>query len=537
MKRKKKFGLVWEDKVEQVAEECKKKLPIVEEVPEKSLELAPNEPTSLIIEGDNYHALSVLNYTHAGKIDVIYIDPPYNTGKKDFRFNDNYVDEEDTYRHSKWLSFMKKRLDLAKSLLSPDGVIFIAIDDIEYANLKLLCDDIFGSRNFINNFMWLHGKGKKNKQSRTLQQYNIVYGKKTRDRMPEWSQTKDAQGSFSNPDNDPRGDWFSGSISFSESRSNKKHKNYFSITSPSGIVWTRQWMCSKEEMDEYLTNKKIYFGPSPNYNNTPRLKIFPTDTNEVIPDNILDNVGTTRSAQNDLDDIIGTLTNNKGKSVPKFENPKPISLIQHLLRILPLKNNAIILDFFAGSGTTGQAVLELNKEDGGHRQFILCTNNENHIAEDVTYPRIKTVITGKRADGSTYSDGIPANLRYFKTDFVEKDRSTDATREKLVDRSADMIRIRENAYEEYKATSINKYYGSKDAFVAIIFDPFAMTEAWDEIEVLNTEKKLVKLYIFSYSRDTSAFTDKIPETTLEWESIPIPESILQVYKRLFGGKK
>lgn len=108
LKRKKKFGLVWEDKVEQVAEECKKKLPIVEEVPEKSLELAPNEPTSLIIEGDNYHALSVLNYTHAGKIDVIYIDPPYNTGKKDFRFNDNYVDEEDTYRHSKWLSFMKK---------------------------------------------------------------------------------------------------------------------------------------------------------------------------------------------------------------------------------------------------------------------------------------------------------------------------------------------------------------------------------------------------------------------------------------------
>ena len=228
-----------------------------------------------------------------------------------------------------------------------------------------------------------------------------------------------------------------------------------------------------------------------------------------------------------LTDIIGE---------KKFDYPKSLDMMSWVLKKHTDKS-AIILDFFAGSGTTGQAVLELNKEDGGNRKFILVTNNENQIAEEVTYPRIKTVVTGTRIDGAKYSDGIPANLRYFKTDFVERERSTDATRQKLVDRSADMIRIREDAYEELNSASINKYYQSNDAFVAIIFDPFTIKEAWAEIESLNTEQKIVKLYIFSYSRDTSAFTDEIPKTNLKWEAVPIPESILQVYKRLFGGKK
>ena len=150
LKSRKRYGLVWEEKPEQVAELCKEKLPVLTENRSKEIEIDKKKPVNILIEGDNYHALSVLNYTHQGKIDVIYIDPPYNTGNNDFKFNDKYVDSEDAYRHSKWVSFMEKRLRLAKSLLTKDGVIFISIGDDEVAQLKLLCDEIYGEANLLS---------------------------------------------------------------------------------------------------------------------------------------------------------------------------------------------------------------------------------------------------------------------------------------------------------------------------------------------------------------------------------------------------
>ena len=413
----KKYGLVFEEHREAIDEKLENNAPVFTE--EKELFIDGGGELNFLLEGDNLASLKLLEKTHRGKIDVLYIDPPYNTGKEDFIYDDNYVEVTDEYRHSKWLSFMKKRLLIAKDLLRETGILFVSIDDHEYATLKMICDEIFGENCFINNFMWLHGKGKKNKQSRTLQQYVLGYCKIDRDVLPEWSSIREAKGSFSNPDNDPRGVWFSGSISFSEERSNKNHVNYFTIKSPSGIEWTRQWQCSREEMNEYLENNKIYFGLAPDYSNTPRIKIFPTDTLEIIPDNIFSNVGTSRSAQNDLDDMIGKKKNIKGKLVSKFDNPKPYELIKHLITISCESKNSTILDFFAGSGTTGHAVLKLNAEDGGHRKFILCTNNENSICREITYERLKTVITGKRKDGSVYSDGLPGSLKYFKTDFID----------------------------------------------------------------------------------------------------------------------
>jgi adenine-specific DNA-methyltransferase len=302
-------------------------------------------------------------------------------------------------------------------------------------------------------------------------------------------------------------------------------ENYFiplihPVTQKPCPVPERGWRNPPATMAKLINDNLIIFGEDET--KQPERKYF-------LDENMYENVPSIYENADSADGMLSSI----GVS---FEYPKPVSEATYLCSSIQPQAK-VFLDFFAGSGTTGQAVLELNKEDGGHRQFILCTNNENKIAEEVTYPRIKTVITGKRMDGSTYSEGIPANLRYFKTGFVEKNRSTDATRKKLVDRSADMIRIRENAYVELKSETINKYFVSNDAFVAIIFDPFELAEAWAEIEKLNAEKKLVKLYIFSYSRDTSAFTDEIPETSLEWESIPIPESILQVYKRLFGRSK
>lgn len=459
----KKYGLVFEEHHESIDEKLENNAPVFTE--DKDLFIDGGGELNFLLEGDNLASLKLLEKTHRGKIDVIYIDPPYNTGKEDFIYDDNYVDENDVFRHSKWLSFMEKRLKIARTLLSEKGVIFISIDDHEYSALKFMLDEILGEDCFINNFMWLHGKGKKNKQSRTLQQYILAYSKINRDILPAWISIREARGSFSNPDNDPRGEWFSGSISFSEERSNKRHENYYTITSPSGIEWTRQWQCTKDEMDEYLKENRIYFGLSPEYCNTPRIKIFPTDTLEIIPDNILPNVGTSRSAQKELDDMIYKIKNEKGKLVSKFDNPKPIELIKHLITISCESKSSTILDFFAGSGTTGHAVLKLNAEDGGHRKFILCTNNDNGICRDITYERLKTVITGKRKDGSIYSDGLLGSLKYLKTDFID-------ISEKMYYEYADDLLLHVRCLVELE----NAVNFDRDKTVAIVLDDDEMEE-------------------------------------------------------------
>jgi len=156
LSKRKKYGLVWEEEKtkEKFEADAEGKLPVLIEDKKREIKTDTDKPTNILIEGDNYHALSVLNYTHAKSIDVIYIDPPYNTGNNDFKYNDKFVDREDSYRHSKWLSFMSKRLKLAKNLLKQSGVIFISIDDNEIAQLKLLCDDVFSEKNFIIDVIW-----------------------------------------------------------------------------------------------------------------------------------------------------------------------------------------------------------------------------------------------------------------------------------------------------------------------------------------------------------------------------------------------
>lgn len=334
---------------------------------------------NMLIVGDNLDALKLLQESYLGRIKMIYIDPPYNTGK-DFVYHDNFTIKKSDYKdsssddrgniivsedefienskangrfHSDWLSMMLPRLKLAKNLLSEKGVIFISIDENEVHNLRKLCDEIFGEDNFINNFLYLHGKGKKDSWSRTSQQYVVAYAK-DKDSLPEWSDQQQAKGTFTNPDNDPRGPWFSGSISFSEERSNKNNVKYFTIESPSGIKWTRQFMVTRQEMDELLANNLIYFGPAPAYDHTPRVKIFPTDTNDIIPSNLLSEFDSTRKAQTDLDNLMGDHV---------FDNPKPTNLIEHLIKICGVTENDIVLDFFAGSGTTGRSVLNRKIDD------------------------------------------------------------------------------------------------------------------------------------------------------------------------------
>lgn len=332
----------------------------------------PENAAHTFIEGDNYPCLRLLEKTHGGKINLICIDPPYNTGKTNFTYNDSlYIENKSAWlskdKYSAWLSFMSRRLECARNLLSEDGCIFISIGQESLYVLKLLCDRIFGAENFINDFMWLHGKGKKDRFSRTMQQSNLCYAKNYRKLRPfkdvevtDWAKT--------NTDGDPRGNWFSGSISFDEKRSNPNHPNYYEITSPSGVKWKRQWLIPKEKMDELIKQDKIYWGTKPEYRNVPREKIFNGEETQIIPKNIIDGAESTRNAQNYVDLIL--------REKQCFDNPKPVGLIQRFIQIADMEKNCTVLDFFAGSGTTFEAVVQQNRLDGGKRKCILIQKPE-----------------------------------------------------------------------------------------------------------------------------------------------------------------
>lgn len=567
LKRRKKFGLVWEDKKEDIVEKCKNEIPVLKEVPELAINEKPGEPTNLIIEGDNFASLQVLNYAHHGKIDVIYIDPPYNTGNKDFIYNDSYVDSEDSFRHSKWLSFMDRRLRLAKELLSDDGYICISLDDNECYSGKMLCDEIFGEKNFIANFIWAKNSGNNNSIAVSVKtEYMLVYAKNTSNITHDFfAQRKEGIDEILNAARDAKN---SGeSVNVAQERIREILSSSSSITggtkqykyvdddyrvfrvdnlgNPSSDAFKkpeytyelinpytkkkctmpkRGWLYKEKDMLQKINENRIFFESE-----VPGLKRFLDEQefgnySSLIVNNDLGN--------RDLEKIMGE------KEV--FSHPKPVSLIKFLCAGSP-KNDSIILDFFAGSGTTGQAVLELNGEDGGARKFILCTHgkenekSEVNISRDITYPRIKTVVTGIRPDGSKYSDGISANVRYFTTDFIEKGITGDVTRAKLFEKSDEMIQVRENAFEFVDKNDNYTFYKNNEKFVAIIKDPFNFGPIWYELEERNTEKLPVKLYVFSYSNYT--FEDEIPDTDLKYEICAIPNSIMEVYRKISDKKE
>lgn len=358
----------------------------------------PENAAHTFIEGDNYPCLRLLEKTHGGKINLICIDPPYNTGKTNFTYNDSlYIENKSAWlskdKYSAWLSFMSRRLECARKLLSEDGCIFISIGQESLYVLKLLCDRIFGAENFINDFMWLHGKGKKDRFSRTMQQSNLCYAKNYR-KLRSFKDVEVTDWAKTNTDGDPRGNWFSGSISFDEKRSNPNHPNYYEITSPSGVKWKRQWLISKEKMDELIKQDKIYWGTKPEYRNVPREKIFNGEETQIIPKNIIDGAESTRNAQNYVDLILG--------EKQCFDNPKPVGLIQRFIQIANMKKNIIVLDFFAGSGTTFEAVVQQNKLDGGKRNCILIQKPEKiqkqsrfSTISELCLARMKAVIPPK----------------------------------------------------------------------------------------------------------------------------------------------
>lgn len=350
---------------------------------------------NMIIKGDNLDALKILKSAYSGKIKMIYIDPPYNTQSDNFIYPDNFRDdykailrevglieinengqevESENLKffknitasrtHSGWLCFMLPRLKLARDLLKDDGVIFISIDDNEQANLKLLCDEIFGEDNFVSNIIWnsINSVLKQSNFIRKEHEYILCYAK-NKDNLI-FNKLENTM-EFQNIDNDPKGEWFSSNAAFPNQNSNK---NKFAITLPNGTQCVRNW---KFTYDEFASGKvNLYFKGG----NVPRLKIYKSEynLNTRIESSIFKELGSITTAKSEIGKILG--------NDDLFDTPKPTKLIKHLLKISSSANQNeqpdIILDFFAGSGTSAQAVMELNAEDGGNREFILVQLEE-----------------------------------------------------------------------------------------------------------------------------------------------------------------
>lgn len=429
----KKYGLVWEQHEEAVDVMMRTHIPVFTEDAGKEITTSAGGVYNFLLEGDNLHSLRLLEKTHRGRIDVIYIDPPYNTGNKDFRYDDAFVDSNDGFKHSKWLSFLAARLEIAFRLLSETGCILISINDIEYAQLKLLCDDIMGEQHYIGTFIW---KSRQNKDNRNItgisvdHEYILAYAKHEGIRNFKGGERQTER--YSNPDNDPRGPWTSGNMVGIATEAQRPNLHYDFIDHRTGVNYGKPlmgWRYDRNTMKRLVDEDRIIFPETPK--GRPRRKVFLSDVKEVRP-GFSSVVGDNIYTRNGTSDIVSVF----GERV--FDFPKPTELLIELLEQTTQKDS-IILDFFAGSGTTAQATLSLNQKDGGNRTFIICTNDENSICENVTYPRVKTVITGKRSDGSTYSDGIPANLKYYRTDFVPRDEEylSDA----LLEHIAEMVQL------------------------------------------------------------------------------------------------
>lgn len=523
----KKYGLVWEDKPEDVEERLRNELPVLTEDKERALtDAGPDAPNHILIEGDNLEALATLAYTHAGKIDVIYIDPPYNTGNKDFTYNDSYVDSEDDFRHSKWLSFMSKRLRLAKRLLSDRGFLFISIDDNEFANLRILCDEIFTSNNFIASPVRRRRKSQANlsKNISTIHEYVLIYRKSPDFELNKIEANIDLS-DYKNPDNDPRGP-------YKTMPCTNKGGSKYTVTTPTGRVISEEWRFKEETYYALLNDDRLVFPRGGA--GKPRYKLFLSDKEDkgVIANSWWAELESNQEGAAMLKEVMS------GKDV--FSNPKPIGLLKFILTLGSIKDS-YVLDFFAGSGSTLHAVMQLNAEDGGKRTSILCTNNENGICENVTYERNKRVIQGyTKPNGEEVSGLADNNLRYYRTDFVGRSRSTKNMR-RLVQLSTDMLCIKENLYAEKKSfagfptyKNIYRYFEHGDKKMLVIYDERYVDEIVKMIGSVETDSK-IKVYVFSPSEDPweasfEPVSDKV-------ELCALPQAIYNTYKRILPKRR
>ncbi|WP_311526097.1 site-specific DNA-methyltransferase [uncultured Parvimonas sp.] len=518
----KKYGLVWEEHEEEVDKKLVHNIPVFREIEDKKIIGDNTSDFNFILEGDNLHSLKLLKKTHMGKIDVIYIDPPYNTGNKDFIYDDNYIGSDDGYRHSKWLSFMNERLTIARELLTDEGFILISIDESESSQLKILCDDIFGENNFQTTLhiqvRYAHKSLTEEKDFKPVMEYVFLYSKDYKQFNPkrkeeeytdekfiykikelskgedfhvgkqkvtvfkkgEWELEKMEEGSL----NGLKETWISGTIYTKMSYG----QVFKSVVEPRINEDGLSCLYKVHGRGEDGLGYRYYTGPQ--RKNAKRGKMY-----SGMPLNRVEEIKSGQSLRfKPLDTFFdfaadfgninheGGVTFNSGK--------KPVKMLKSFIDFSQ-NNSGVILDYFAGSGTTGHAVMELNKEDGGNRKYILCTNNENNICEEITYQRMKNI-----------QKELPHNLKYYKTEFIPKlSEDEEILSSKLLDYIKEMVEL-ENMCEI-----------DGDSRRIILSDE-------DLKMALSEMKEGGVLYIPSFVLLTNEINDSIEERKLEAVTIP-----------------
>ena len=585
---KKKYGLVWEDKPEEVEEQLRINLPVLKEVKDKAIINGEEYPNHILIEGDNLHALTALTFTHEGKVDVIYIDPPYNTGKEnEFRYNDRWILNEDPFKHSMWLNFMVKRLKIAKRLLNENGVFICHIDENEFDALNLLLEtEIFSNNDFLGVIVWnkLNPKGevvgvatmheyvlvyaKQKEKFRTIENIltrakpnaiailskaKSLYSKIGKMQIPEsvkevvkpFNYSKELLKDFevlydldlvnsefqvwiSNQDFsggekaykfiDENGDVYRGvSMAAPDKPETRSHRPIIHpITKKPCPVPDKGWRNPDSTMDKLLERGLILFGE--NENKQPERKY-------LLKENLIEGTPSIYNNGSSDEQLMKELKLN-------FPYPKVTSASQYLLKNIH-PNPKVILDFFAGSGTTLHATMALNADDGGNRQCILVTNNENNICEEVTYERNKRVVQGYTSAKGVQVEGLTSNnLRYYKSEFVSREPSLKNKRE-LTQLAIELLCIKEDCYTEQKINikQARLFANNKVTFL-ILFDDHIIPQAVEFIKGIESPE--IKVYVFSMGSDpyTEDFADVLDKVTL----CPIPDSIYKAYQNVLPKK-
>jgi adenine-specific DNA-methyltransferase len=606
--KSKKYGISWLDVPEGFEKKSENQVPILKEIKNKSIKKNDGKPSHILIEGDNYHALTCLNFTHKGKVDIIYIDPPYNTGAsgrdsfvyKDKRILSKYPDgtevkKDSPLRHSYWISFMYKRLKLAKELLADDGAIFISIDDNEVANLKLIMNEIFGSDNFIGQWNWFKSATPPNLSHKIKKNVEYILGwEKKRNNVKYQGVKKESKSDdpITKPQNSLKILKFPPkSLNFKKIESGVfKPGTYGTEKYPNKLLdkLTIKENTNEDEVrfenrftwdQDYLRNQLL---KNTQINVSERLVISykKAEYDNEVPPNLIDSsvgVSTTEEAGKYLNSMFG-------KKV--FDYPKPVSLIKYILKF---KKSDIVLDFFAGTGTTGQAVLELNNEYKSNKQFILVTNNENSIMDEVCYPRIQKIINGYKFIGSqsdilyekkiSWTDfknaekhielinkvsndrlnkyieikpeikngylkligkkekngkykALGNSLKYYKTDFIGTNNIhslNDEDKIALSHNAGFLLGIAENTLDEILHTPSFQIFENDIKITAVYF-----REELQDIEVflkkLKEFKKPISLYVFSWGNinELDSIFEGIEYLTIK----PIPSPILEIYKKI-----